>query len=70
MSGKNSGGLIQQFLLSFQYKMTTNDDKIEWYRLEDLDPEDIDDEDGDMIIEQRLEVYNEVIMITATKSLI
>ncbi|CEG63671.1 hypothetical protein RMATCC62417_00781 [Rhizopus microsporus] len=39
--------------------MTTNDDKIEWYRLEDLDPEDIDDEDGDMIIEQRLEVYNE-----------
>lgn len=56
--------------MSFQYKMTTNDDKIEWYRLEDLDPEDIDDEDGDMIIEQRLEVYNEVIMITVTKSLI
>jgi rRNA-processing protein EBP2 len=32
----------------------------EWYRLEDLDPEDIDDEFGDMIIEQRLQVNNEV----------
>ncbi|CAO3703544.1 unnamed protein product [Rhizopus stolonifer] len=30
----------------------------EWVRLEDLDPEDIDDEFGDMIIEQRLQVNN------------
>lgn len=32
----------------------------EWVRLEDLDPEDIDDEFGDMIIEQRLQVNNTV----------
>ncbi|KAG1046460.1 hypothetical protein G6F46_005633 [Rhizopus delemar] len=40
--------------------MTTEVEKEpEWYRLEDLDPEDIDDEFGDMIIEQRLQVNNE-----------
>lgn len=32
----------------------------EWYNLEDLEAEDIDDEYGDMVIEQRLLVNNEV----------
>lgn len=32
----------------------------DWYLLEDLEAEDIDDEFGDMIIEQRLLVNNEV----------
>lgn len=33
----------------------------EWYNLEELEAEDIDDEFGDMIVEQRLLVNNEVI---------
>lgn len=32
----------------------------DWYLLEDLEAEDIDDEFGDMIIQQRLLVNNEV----------
>jgi rRNA-processing protein EBP2 len=32
----------------------------EWYLLEDLEAEDIDDEYGDMVIEQRLLVNNKV----------
>lgn len=35
----------------------------EWYLLEDLEAEDIDDEYGDMVIEQRLLVNNVVCVI-------
>lgn len=35
----------------------------EWYLLEDLEAEDIDDEYGDMVIEQRLLVNNVVIQL-------
>jgi rRNA-processing protein EBP2 len=34
--------------------------KVEWYRLEDLNEDEIDDPFGDMIIEQRLLLNNKV----------
>lgn len=39
----------------------TKPEEPEWLLLEDLEAEDIDDEFGDMIIEQRLLVNNEVL---------
>lgn len=39
---------------------TVEEKEPEWYLLEDLEAEDIDDEYGDMVIEQRLLVNNVV----------
>ena len=42
-------------------EILVEEDKGQWgYRLEDLGDSDVDDEDGDLIAEQHLTVYNKV----------